>query len=107
VKTSRATFRGSQKLPPFIRIIIIIIKVSQVSLQLTVPAVFVPKKKMDGRFAAYGGFLLMDGEGKVVKALAVGDDRDTVLKFGAAKPWGSAEALKELDSAGRLQVALC
>ena len=59
------------------------------------------------RFAAYGGFLLMDGEGKVVKALPVGDDRDTVLKFAAAKPWGSAEALKELDSAGRLQVALC
>ena len=83
-------------------------KVSQVSLQLTVPAVFfLHQKKMDGRFAAYGGFLLMDAEGKVVKALAVGDDRDTVLKFAAAKPWGSAEALKELDSAGRLQVALC
>ena len=49
----------------------------------------------------------MDGEGKVVKALPVGDDRDTVLKFAAAKPWGSAEALKELDSAGRLQVMLC
>jgi hypothetical protein len=32
---------------------------------------FLPKKKMDGRFAAYGGFLLMDAEGKVVKALAV------------------------------------
>ena len=59
------------------------------------------------RFAAYGGFLLMDGEGKVVKALPVGDDRDTVLKFAAAKPWGCAEALKELHSAGRLQAALC
>jgi hypothetical protein len=46
------------------------------------------------RFVAYGGFLLLDAAGNVVKALAVGDDSDTALKFEEATPWKHPEALQ-------------
>jgi hypothetical protein len=58
------------------------------------------------RFAAYGGFLLLDGKGKVVQAQAVGDDRDqaTSLCFSEAKTWTRPEILGEMEEAGRLQL---
>ncbi len=56
------------------------------------------------RFAAYGGFLLLDAAGNVVKALAIGDDQDTALKFAEAKAWCHPESLQHLEEAERLQL---
>lgn len=58
----------------------------------------------DLRFAAYGGFLLLDDTGVVVAAQAIGDGLcdQSALQFEEPKPWRK-EFTTQLEDAGRLQ----
>eukprot|EP00750_Incisomonas_marina_P030585 INCI7621.4.p1 GENE.INCI7621.4~~INCI7621.4.p1 ORF type:complete len:645 (+),score=100.94 INCI7621.4:322-2256(+) len=56
------------------------------------------------RFAAYGGFLLLDPSGNVVGAQALGDESDSAntLQFASPKPW-RREFTAQLEAERRLQ----